>query len=309
MELMGDALRVLTARAGMVAASAVMLFAIGPAPDAATPLGAVVKTAVARVPGAGHATGGPIRLSYAPSRARPLRIILFGDSVMRGDAPAITAALQSTGVVQVEDYGFDGWGLTTDTGWRQNVPAAIEADHAQLVIAMWSYDGPFLMSHPGEYRGWLSEFVRLVVRQHGVDGLIFQEFPRLGPTPVANPVVAERDGAARNIAVTAWDNLARSLVTLARKQVMYLPLGPAVERAGRFQFFLPPGNRWSVPLRKWVRVRMDDGVHFCPAGAARYAAALDADLTSLYHLPHPAPGWSTGSWTGGPAYQGCRTAS
>ncbi|MGO9913038.1 MAG: hypothetical protein ACLPQS_18005 [Acidimicrobiales bacterium] len=261
--------------------------------------------ASAGVPGSGNTTGGPIRLAHAPSKAHPLRIILFGDSVMRGDAPAITAALESTGVVQVDDAGFDGWGLTTDKDWRQNVPPAIEGDHAALVIAMWSFDGSFLMRHPTEYRQWLSEFVRLVVAQRGVAGLMFQEFPALGPPPVTNPVVAARDGAASNIPVDAWDNLARSLVTLVPKRVMYLPLGPAVERAGRFQFLLPPGDDWSLPMQEWVRVRMDDSVHFCPAGAARYAAALMSDLTALYHLPKPAPGWSTGSWTKGSDYESC----
>jgi hypothetical protein len=279
--------------------------AAGPARATTAQPGNNANAGALAVPGSGNMTGGPIRLAHAPSKAHPLRIILFGDSVMRGDAPAITAALESTGVVQVDDAGFDGWGLTTDKDWSQNVPPAIESDHAALVIAMWSFDGSFLMRHPTEYRGWLSEFVRLVVGERGVAGLMFQEFPQLGPPLVANPVVAARDGAASNIPIDAWANLARSLVVLAPKRVMYLPLGPAVERAGRFQFFLPPGDRWSLPMQEWVQVRMYDRVHFCAAGAARYAAALMADLTTLYHLPKPAPGWATGSWTKGPDYEGC----
>ncbi|MHB1988406.1 MAG: acyltransferase family protein [Acidimicrobiales bacterium] len=287
-------LRMLVVPAGMLAASLVMVLGTIPA-AAAAPVAAVA--AGPGVPGAGHMSGGPIRLARSPSRTHPLRVILFGDSVMRDNAPAISAALSSTGDVVVDDAGFDGWGLTTDRSWRQGVPRQIEQDHAQLVIAMWSFDDNFLVSHPRSYRRSLSQFVRLVVAQRGVAGLIFQQFPPLGPLPLLDPTAVVKATAARQAANRAWNRLALSLVALRPSKVMYLPLGPAVERAGRFAFWLPPGDRWALPPRRWMRVRSLDAVHFCPPGAARYAAALTADLTTLYHLPPPTSGWSTGSWT------------
>ncbi|MGO9559642.1 MAG: acyltransferase family protein [Acidimicrobiales bacterium] len=282
--------RVLTAPAGIVAAAVVMVIATVPGPIVKAPIVKDVKTSGPGIPGAGGMVGGPIHLAETPTRAHPLRIILFGDSVMRGNAPAITAALQSTGVVQVVDAGFDGWGFTTDTSWRENVPSQIRSHHAQLVIAMWSWDDDFLVGHSAEYRRWMEQFVRIVTGQVGVDGLIFQEFPQIGPPN-------------SDVPIDAWNTLVRSMVGLAPRKVMYLPLAASVEREGHFESWLPTGDDWKLPTQDWVRVRSEDAVHFCPPGAARYAAALVADLIAMYHLPAPAPAWSSASWTQGPDYE------
>ncbi|MHB8244811.1 MAG: acyltransferase family protein [Acidimicrobiales bacterium] len=296
-------LRASVVPAGMVSAAAVMVVATLPGPAVAAPVPQLVQTSGPQVPGAGHTAGGPIRLATKPSRAHPLRVILFGDSVMRDEAAAIMPALQSTHVVRVTNWGFDGWGLTTDTGWRQNVPSAIELNHAQLVIVMWSFDDTFLVKHPREYRRWLSEFVRLVLSQRGVRGLVFEQFPPIGPGMVANPVVAARDAVEANGPVSAWNAMARSMVSISPRKVMYLPLASSLEWRGHFEFWLPPGNRWSLPAAKWVRVRSADAVHLCPPGAARYAAALVADLTPLFHLPATSANWSSGSWTKTPQFE------
>ena len=47
---------------------------------------------------------------------------------------------------------------------------------------------------------------------------------------------------------------------------------------------------------------MIDDVHLCPAGVVRYADALLADLTYLYHLAPARAGWEQGSWTGDPRF-------
>jgi hypothetical protein len=44
-----------------------------------------------------------------------------------------------------------------------------------------------------------------------------------------------------------------------------------------------------------VQVRKGDGLHFCPSGAARVAAALLPALQQWWSLA-PAPGWDTGGW-------------
>ncbi len=256
-----------------------------------------VDTSGPRTPGAGGIVGGPIRLAGTPTRAHPLRIVLFGDSVMRDEAGALGALLGSTGVVSVKDDGFDGWGFTTDRGWRQGVPAQIAADHAELVVAMWSFDDDYLVAHPVRYRRWLEEFVHLVLAEKGVAGLVFEQFPTLGPSPVSNPLQRATSEKANNGPIDAWNALARSMVRLDPRRVMYLPVGSAVEHDGRFSSWLPPGNRWALPPSRWVRVRAVDGVHFCAPGAARYAAAVAADLTVTFHLPPAAPGWTAGAWT------------
>ncbi len=251
----------------------------------------------------GHTLADPIHLEVPPSPAHPLRVILFGDSVMKGDAPAITASLGSTGVVDVKDATFDGWGFTTDTAWRQNVPSQIAADHAQLVIVMWSFDNDYLLDHVAQYRSWLIQFVHIVTAVPGVAGLIFQQFPQLGPVEYAPPSNQGAGQAQRNAGVNEWNRLAHSMVAIDPGHVMFLPLGSSVERDGRYAVWLPPRDDWALPPIDWVRVRSVDGVHFCPVGAARYAAALTSDLTALYHLPPPAENWSTGPWTNGPDYE------
>jgi peptidoglycan/LPS O-acetylase OafA/YrhL len=298
-----SAARAAAAPAGMAAAVLAMVVGTMPAAAAVPETVRDVATHGPGVPGAGGMVGGPIRLAVAPSRRHRLRIVLFGDSVMRDDAAGIQAALDSTGEVRVKDDGFDGWGFTTDTGWRQGVPAQIRADRAQLVIAMWSFDDDYLVHHRAQYRRWLTEFVRLVLAQPGVEGLIFQQFPPIGPAEVANPLAAAASEKANNVPIDAWNAMARSMVALDPARVMYLPIAPAVERDGRFTSFLPPGNDWALPASRWVRVRSVDNVHFCPAGAARYAAALVADLTAMYHLSAPNPSWPTWPWSRGAQFE------
>jgi peptidoglycan/LPS O-acetylase OafA/YrhL len=291
--------RFATAPAGMAMAAGVMMLATLPAAAVAPQVVRAVRTQGPGVPGSGGMVGGPIHLLRTPSPHHRLRVILFGDSVMRDDAAAIQASLGSTGVVRVKDAGFDGWGFTTDKGWRQNVPGQIRSFHAQIVIAMWSFDDAFLLTHRAEYRTWLKQFVRIVLAQKGVEGLIFQQFPPIGPGLVANPIAAAASEQKNNVPIDAWNALARSMVSVDPSRVMYLPLGSSVERHGKFAAWLPPDNHWALPARKWVRVRSVDDVHFCPAGAARYAAALVADLTKMYHLHAPKAGWATWAWTRG----------
>ncbi|MGH9297324.1 MAG: acyltransferase family protein [Acidimicrobiales bacterium] len=280
---------------GMAAAAGAMVLGTVPV-AAAAPVSHVSVGGRVPVPGAGGVVGGPIRLPAPPSRLHPLRIVLFGDSVMKGQAPAIAAALDSTGVVQVVDQSFDGWGLTTDRGWRENVPAAIEKTHAELAIAMWEWDDYYYVTHRAEYRAELAAFVRTVIAAPGLAGLVFEQYPPLGPRLLATSELIARDVKSRNNAMDAWDALARSLVSLDPAHVVYLPVAPAVERAGKWTSWLPPDDDFALPSADWVRVRAMDSVHFCPPGAARYAAALETDLRAMFRLPPPSPSWSTGAW-------------
>jgi hypothetical protein len=85
-------------------------------------------------------------------------------------------------------------------------------------------------------------------------------------------------------------------------RVMYLPVGASVLLGGRFSTWLPPPTEPHAPAADWVRVRMIDDVHLCPAGAVRYADAVLADVTDLYHLAPPKGAWWDGSWTSDPRY-------
>ncbi|MGH9017249.1 MAG: acyltransferase family protein [Acidimicrobiales bacterium] len=257
------------------------------------------------VPGAGGLKGQkPIVLAPLPSGAQPLRVTLLGDSVMFVEAPAIEAGLGATGVVDVTARAIVGWGLSTDHNWRQDVAHNIADSKARLVVAMWSWDDSWALAHPQQYKTVLEQFVRVVLAPgDGVQGLVFQQFPTPGPVE-GDPDVAEtaKDSATRLDGVRAWNRIAASMTKIFPGRVMYFPVGAAVELHGRFSTWLPPAADPTAPTSQWLRVRMVDNVHLCPAGAARYTDALLADLRRLYRLPPAAPGWTGGAWADDPRF-------
>ena len=54
---------------------------------------------------------------------------------------------------------------------------------------------------------------------------------------------------------------------------------------GRYSTWLPTTDGG------WIRARKTDNTHLCPAGAAVLGAAVTSELTPMFHLPPPAPGW------------------
>ncbi|HUO48870.1 MAG TPA: acyltransferase family protein [Acidimicrobiales bacterium] len=234
-----------------------------------------------------------------PSTADPLRVLLIGDSVMYTEAPAVTAALDSTGQVQVTDASFPGWGLTTASQWPSEVAAVVARTRADVVMAMWSWDDDAALAHPVQYRALVHRFVDTVLAPgDGVSGLVFVQFPQLGPViSLTDPSQAAATTAQRAKGVRAWNAVVSAMPAAYPGRVMYFPVASAVETRGRFASWLPPEGRPAAPAAGWLRVRMVDNVHFCPAGAARYAAALEADLSSVLGLAPMAPAWIDGAWT------------
>ena len=110
---------------------------------------------------------------------------------------------------------------------------------------------------------------------------MFEEYPPLGIAFGVSYPQQRIEGE------NAWDSLVSQMTTVFPGRVMYLPVGPAVELHGKFSAWLPPESDPGAPQSSWVRVRMLDDTHFCPAGAALYAGALLSDLTELYHLGTP----------------------
>ncbi|HUY63831.1 MAG TPA: acyltransferase family protein [Acidimicrobiales bacterium] len=270
----------------------------GPAPASAVapPLGAVVV-------GAGG-LGGEVRPELPPgrlvSRHDPLRVTLVGDSVMRAEAPALKGALDATGRAAVTDASFPGWGLSTDSGWRYEIPALLARSRPDVVVAMWSWDDDWLLADPAGFGSVVRQFVGLLLHPgagvRGASAVLFEQFPPLGPLALVSGGPA---GQARRLAgVAAWNTFVSTLPKAFPGRVLYLPVGKAVEDGGRFSAWLPAGDTApsTAPTSHWVRVRTLDNTHFCPEGAARYAAAAEADVGSLFSLPAPAPAWWTGTW-------------
>lgn len=270
-------------------------------PGAAAP----AATLAGHVPGAGGLDGEvPIVLpgADAPSRSNPLRVMLIGDSVMYAAAPAVIAALDATGVVQVHNRSLPGWGLTTAGNWRTELPALVKQLRPEVVIGMWSWDNNMALAHPRAYRKLLGKALSLLLAPgNGVDGVVFAQFPPLGPLwSLVNGAAAQN--AKRAAGVVAWNRIVASLPAEEPGRIMYFPVAGAVSLHGGFTPWLPPVSRPHAPKSQWVRVRTVDNTHFCPPGAARYADAILADMTQVFHLPPASPSWWTGSWNASKRY-------
>ena len=293
---------------GAMAATAVIIVAAAAPTVAQAAVGPAGAAVAADAPmGSGGLAGQvPVTLldKRVPSAADPLRVALVGDSVMQTEAPAIEAALEATGAAVVTDWSFPGWGLSTDVNWQQAVPRQLAKARPDLVVAMWSWDDSWLLSNPTGYRAVLDRYVRLLLHPGGsapgVSGVLFEQYPPLVDASYAADGPAAE--ARRVAGAIAWSSMMATMPHSFPGRVQYLPLAPAVEQAGRFAAWLPPPGQPGAPTTSWDRVRMVDNTHFCPSGAARYAAALVDDLETLVHLPAPTPSWWEGSWATSPRY-------
>ena len=223
--------------------------------------------------------------------------MLVGDSVMLTEGPALEALFESTREAVVTDESQWGYGLTTTHDWVIRLEQWLAAVRPDLVVAMWSWDNVAFATDPVAYRAELERFVRMVLNPtDGAKAIVFQQFP--APGPDASLTTSSPDYEARVATlVNRFDGLTRSLTAQFPGRVIYVPIGSSVLLNGQFATWLPPEGRTNAPKSAWLRVRQVDNVHFCPAGAARYAAALMADLTPMLRIGQPSPDWLDGPWT------------
>ena len=136
----------------------------------------------------------------------------------------------------------------------------------------------------------------------GVAGVVFTQFPPTGPVLAQTQAQAIASDAQRAAGQRAWDQIVRSLPAAFPGRVMYLPVAPSVLLDGKFTTWLPPSTDPDTPRDQWVRVRMIDDVHLCPAGRGplrrRRPGRPDAPVP-----PGPGPGGVVGStWVNDPRY-------
>ncbi len=261
------------------------------------------------VPGSGgYEHQLPIRLTAQPSPSDPLHVLLIGDSVMQDASYGITAALEATGDVVVSSAAIPGFGLGTATNWRTAIPTLIAQTHAQLIVASWSWDEygpttPNALHEPVAYSRLLQSAVATMLAPgNGVEGVIFTEFPQSGVLPSSNPAAQASYNKERSDGVIAWNNIAANMTTRFPGRVMYFPLASSLTLNGKFSPWLPPQGDPHAPTAQWIRVRKLDNVHLCPDGSARYANALLADMTAVFHLGPAKGDWPQGSWVTNPDF-------
>ncbi len=261
------------------------------------------------VPGSGgYEHQVPIRLVTPPTPSQPLRVMILGDSVMHDASYGMTAALEATGDAVVSTRTIDGFGLVTASDWPTSLPRLIAQTRAQIVVASWSWDEygpttPNALHQPAAYTRLLhSAVAKMLTPANGVEGVIFTQFPESGIIPSSSPASQASYNKERWDGVIAWNNIAEKMTTQFPGRVMYLPMASSLMLHGQFSAWLPPEGAPRAPSSQWIRVRKLDNVHLCPEGSARYADALLADMTSLFHLAPASNDWSQGSWVTDPDF-------
>ncbi len=298
--------------AGIVTAVAIVIATIPAVADPSTVAGTThlpSSGSVQTVPGAGGYAGQQaIRLTPAPSPANPLRVMIIGDSVMHDASYGITASLQATGEATVSTKTYPGFGLTTATSWPTSIPSLIHQTGAQLIVASWSWDQygpttPNALHQPKRYTALLRRAVATMLAPgNGVEGVIFTQFPQSGDLAAASPAATASYNKERRAGVVAWNDIAEKMVADFPGRVMYFPLADSILLHGKYSAWLPPEGDPHAPSNQWLRVRKLDNVHLCPEGSARYAAALLADMTSVFRLAPAEGNWSQGTWTTDPDF-------
>jgi peptidoglycan/LPS O-acetylase OafA/YrhL len=245
----------------------------------------------------GIADQTPIALTGPPPSARnPIRVGLFGDSMVYLSAPGLEAALDSTGVVAVSNFSFQGWGTSTIPSWRQEITTAIQDDQSQIIIGTWAWDDHLALTEPVRYLATLHELVSVAL-DAGAQGVILLGYPKVGPPGSGSTTQARAHTAA---GAAAWQRLGLELAREMPGRVMFFPIAPAVELNGKYSTWLPPVGRINAPKQTWQRVRRLDGVHLCIPGIDRWGTALTRDMSLAFKIPPAAPLWTQGSWTSDP---------
>jgi peptidoglycan/LPS O-acetylase OafA/YrhL len=236
------------------------------------------------------------------SPSAPLRIMTIGDSVMWTAEPALQAVLQATGEAQVSTSAFPGWGLINDTNFQTDLASAVTRDHPEVIVAMWSWDNGYAYEHPAEYLRLLTEAIDVMLAPgDGVDGIAIVQFPKVGPqVQIIDPAQRQAALVAAERNRQAFDRIVSTLPAAYPGRVTYLPVASSLEVDGRYSAWLP------TVAGGWIRARMTDNTHLCPPGAAVLAAKVTSELSPMFDLSPPAPGWTTSGWADNPTrYNDC----
>ncbi len=220
----------------------------------------------------------------------PLRIMIVGDSVMWTDAPALQAALDSTGQAKVFNAAIPGWGLTTAKNWQIAVPKLLAQYRPTLVVGTWSWDNTLALSNPRAFSKLVEKFDEVVLNSAtGVRNIAYFQFPDLGPLWSIAPDAKSQD-VTRQEGVVRWNELIGAIAKKSNGKIVLLNVASSVEKDGKYTAWLTgPGNVQE-------RVRMVDNTHFCPWGASLYSASIALGLHGLVGLGLPKGNWWQSGW-------------
>ncbi len=212
----------------------------------------------------------------------PLVVLLIGDSVTYEMAPAITEALERTGVVDVVEntqFGF-ALSLASLNGWRANWPGVLNGtapDVVAIQTGTWDIDDNVQAAgrEPSpDSPTWEQEFRVLLDEATFVLSIADADILWMSMLPGPDPSSAER--------------LNTQIEMLGERNpfVTYVDVAAPLRAAdGTIIASSPDG----------ALLRKPDGVHVCVDGAQLAASELLAEIESRYGIAVPTD-WATGQW-------------
>jgi hypothetical protein len=207
------------------------------------------------------------------------RVLVLGDSGMFDAAPAVVAMFQSAGAEAV-DGSRRGLGLTRVGFESESSPFAeewarmVEADDPELVVVMLGvWDGGFVELYGADAYAEVVELAVAVLTDRGARVLWLSTPP--------DRVVTERPA----------DHVFEQVAAKHPGRVFYADIDAAVRAPDGTMPATYPALDGTL-----VRLRKNDGWHFCPDGAAAVAAEIGR-LAVGRGLARPAgTEWLRGSW-------------
>ena len=252
----------------------------------------VPPTTTTTVPPTTTTTVPPTTTTVAPTTttlpAGPTRAVFIGDSLAYDLAPAAGAMLRSGGA-GFQDMSFPGLGFSVTTpewDWRSGwgkILADTQPDLVLFLAGAWdahdvTVDGTVLAYGSPEWQVWyggqLDEFVQLVDASGA--RLVWLMAPSYDPASPDASDLAPVDTAIRD-AARRWPG------------VVLVDTDAEIDGPdGSYAEYLPGPDGPE-------QVRKADGLHFCPAGAARVAGALVPAIDQWWSFS-PTAGWEAGPW-------------
>lgn len=221
----------------------------------------------------------------AEPEIEPLRVLLAGDSVMVGLAPAIEAALGSP---DIEEVRF----VLTPTVlrdpsvrfvWQQELEE-FQPDVVVMLVGVWEGEDADreLALSPEQAPQWREDYGERVVLPW-LDLVAAEDTVVLwiGAPPVATAELS-----------AYFESLNAAFAGVALEHLAMAYLEPDALGAGGEQF----AEEITLPGGEVLRLRHIDGLHLCPAGAVAIASDVAGWLADQFDIA-PAEGWQDGAWT------------
>ncbi|HMQ25361.1 MAG TPA: hypothetical protein PKA98_05195 [Acidimicrobiales bacterium] len=215
-----------------------------------------------------------------PTPADPLRVVLAGDSVMNGLAPAVATALNEGGDSQVQ---FDlAPSIARDTAsrvlWQQQLETT-RPDLVVMLIGTWERgDANFQPGHPNwapQYQAQVLDPFAEMVTDAGAQILW-----------IGMPAV---ESGADTLQLVALNSQFRALAE-RDDDVDYVEGGDYLNGPDGGYTDRLPGADGTLE-----RVRRLDGLHLCPEGSERLAVPVLEYAQQQWNVA-VAPGWETMPW-------------